>query len=102
MTVWTPLASREMSASSGSGTWWQHLSGRMTPNGFEIAICEFKVHRRGREVGELVADPGYEPVHVADSDPLAVKAALQVLGWNEAAIGACCDWIEGAPYMSFP
>lgn len=101
MMVWNLIASREMSSSPGSDTWWQHLSCRMTPNGFEIAICGFKVDRRGREVGDLVADPDYEPVHLANSDPLAVKAALQVLGWNETALSSCCDWIDGAPYKAF-
>jgi hypothetical protein len=52
----------------------------VTPNGFEIAICGFKLDRRGREVGDLVADPDFEPVHLADIDSLAVRAALQALG----------------------
>ena len=98
MTVWTLIASSEMSSSPGSETWWQHLSGRMTRKGFAITICGFKVDRRGREVGDLVADPDYEPAHLADSDPVAVGAALQALGWNVSALSSCCDWIEGAPY----
>lgn len=89
--TWTILAMRNAAGSPGSGEWQEYLCLRQIRNGFEIAICGYKLDEDGNQGDKLVEDPNFDAVVIAALEKAQLSKACVALGWKTESVPQIAD-----------